>query len=440
MKRHNINAVRTSHYPPHPDFLTLCDELGLWVGGGVRRRDARLIYTGWQGNPPADDAWLRPRCWSAPARMVERDKNHPSVDDPVAREREQGKWGGSTRSRPGSGTGSPSRPIHYERDRAEYRNSDFYSLMYPSLADLAADRAARGGGDPGRASPDDPDGEARRRALPVPALRVRARDGQRPGLAGSDYEEILAGLRAVRRRVRVGVDRSRLADPPQPRARSYVRHGGDIDYQPNGQRFCLDGLLLRRPDAVARASPSSRKAVRARGDARRRRRRSSCATAATQRRHSTHLAFAWTTRGRRRRASPHGVLDVAAARAGRVGDAAAARRRRRRTGGRGGSPSRRRSPSDAPWAPAGHVVAWAQGRSAPGRGWSPRSDAAAVGSGPVLDAAAAPVRDGAEVALGPGDVRRGIRASHPPRRPRARRTAARRAPRARPRTTAARAG
>ena len=31
MKRHNLNAVRTSHYPPHPRFLELCDELGLYV-------------------------------------------------------------------------------------------------------------------------------------------------------------------------------------------------------------------------------------------------------------------------------------------------------------------------------------------------------------------------------------------------------------------------
>jgi beta-galactosidase len=28
MKRHNVNAVRTSHYPPHPRFLELCDEYG----------------------------------------------------------------------------------------------------------------------------------------------------------------------------------------------------------------------------------------------------------------------------------------------------------------------------------------------------------------------------------------------------------------------------
>ncbi len=31
MKQNNINAVRTSHYPPHPDFLDMCDRLGLYV-------------------------------------------------------------------------------------------------------------------------------------------------------------------------------------------------------------------------------------------------------------------------------------------------------------------------------------------------------------------------------------------------------------------------
>ncbi|MGP3963034.1 glycoside hydrolase family 2 TIM barrel-domain containing protein [Nonomuraea sp. 3N208] len=30
MKQHNVNAVRTSHYPPHPAFLDLCDELEEW--------------------------------------------------------------------------------------------------------------------------------------------------------------------------------------------------------------------------------------------------------------------------------------------------------------------------------------------------------------------------------------------------------------------------
>ena len=31
MKAHNVNAVRTSHYPPDPRFLSLCDEYGLYV-------------------------------------------------------------------------------------------------------------------------------------------------------------------------------------------------------------------------------------------------------------------------------------------------------------------------------------------------------------------------------------------------------------------------
>jgi beta-galactosidase len=31
MKKHNINAIRTSHYPPDPYLLDLCDELGFWV-------------------------------------------------------------------------------------------------------------------------------------------------------------------------------------------------------------------------------------------------------------------------------------------------------------------------------------------------------------------------------------------------------------------------
>ncbi len=31
MKRHNINAVRTSHYPNAPEFYRLCDEIGLYV-------------------------------------------------------------------------------------------------------------------------------------------------------------------------------------------------------------------------------------------------------------------------------------------------------------------------------------------------------------------------------------------------------------------------
>ena len=31
MKELNVNTIRTSHYPPHPEFLNMCDELGFYV-------------------------------------------------------------------------------------------------------------------------------------------------------------------------------------------------------------------------------------------------------------------------------------------------------------------------------------------------------------------------------------------------------------------------
>ena len=60
MKQHNINAVRTSHYPPHPHFLELCDEYGLYVidecdletHGFVPEGDMRVA-----DNPAEDPRW-----------------------------------------------------------------------------------------------------------------------------------------------------------------------------------------------------------------------------------------------------------------------------------------------------------------------------------------------------------------------------------------------
>ena len=48
MKRANVDAVRTSHYPPHPEFLRLCDEYGLWVRAwsAISRRTASSTRAG----------------------------------------------------------------------------------------------------------------------------------------------------------------------------------------------------------------------------------------------------------------------------------------------------------------------------------------------------------------------------------------------------------
>ena len=56
MKRHNINAVRTS-YPPDGRFLDLCDELGLWVIDECDLETHGFHLTGRRNNPSADPSW-----------------------------------------------------------------------------------------------------------------------------------------------------------------------------------------------------------------------------------------------------------------------------------------------------------------------------------------------------------------------------------------------
>ena len=77
MKQFNINAVRTSHYPNHPEWYRLADEHGLYVV------DEAFIESHGTGYAPEATLANKPE-WRAAhldrlRRMVERDKNHPSI-------------------------------------------------------------------------------------------------------------------------------------------------------------------------------------------------------------------------------------------------------------------------------------------------------------------------------------------------------------------------
>jgi beta-galactosidase len=78
MKRHNVNAVRTSHYPPATAFLDLCDELGLWVVDECDLETHGFGLLDWRRNPSDDPEWSDAYL-DRMRRMVERDKNHPSI-------------------------------------------------------------------------------------------------------------------------------------------------------------------------------------------------------------------------------------------------------------------------------------------------------------------------------------------------------------------------
>lgn len=78
-KEYNVNCVRTSHYPPDPIFLDLCDEYGIYIVD-----EADIESHGIQtelhkpGKTSHNPAW-QPRYWDRVYRMYERDKNHAGI-------------------------------------------------------------------------------------------------------------------------------------------------------------------------------------------------------------------------------------------------------------------------------------------------------------------------------------------------------------------------
>ena len=82
MKAHNINAVRTSHYPQPTEWYDLCDEYGLLLVDEANI-EAHGCGTGWHDSYPEFHPSHREE-WKGTHHdrvraMVERDKNHPSV-------------------------------------------------------------------------------------------------------------------------------------------------------------------------------------------------------------------------------------------------------------------------------------------------------------------------------------------------------------------------
>jgi beta-galactosidase len=135
MKLHNVNCIRTSHYPNCPRFYNLCDYYGFYVvaetdlethgthmGARELGRDTSRMLT--------DDPEWQPAYIDRIERMVEYIKNHASIifwsmgNEAFYGENHRAmlRW---TKDR------DPSRLTHYERAEAE-PGPDVYSVMYPS--------------------------------------------------------------------------------------------------------------------------------------------------------------------------------------------------------------------------------------------------------------------------------------------------------------------
>ena len=84
MKKNNINAVRTSHYPNQPYFYELCDEYGLYmIAENNLETHGLWCYPGGWGNTPKlvpgdKPEWLEVLLDRA-SSLVESKKNHPAI-------------------------------------------------------------------------------------------------------------------------------------------------------------------------------------------------------------------------------------------------------------------------------------------------------------------------------------------------------------------------
>ncbi|MDT3395992.1 glycoside hydrolase family 2 TIM barrel-domain containing protein [Streptomyces sp. B1866] len=233
MKRHNINAVRTSHYPPHPAFLDLCDELGLWVVDECDLETHGFAPLRWRGNPVDDDRWT-PALLDRARRMVERDKNHPSVimwslGNECGTGRGLTAMAGWIRGR------DPDRPIHYEGDPS-CADADVYARMYAPHEEV--ERIGRRA----EAPLPDPEADARRRALPFVLCEYAHAMGNGPG-GLADYQRLFAAYeRCQGGFVWEWIDHGIARRTPD--GREYHAYGGDFGEELHDGSFVCDGLLF----------------------------------------------------------------------------------------------------------------------------------------------------------------------------------------------------
>lgn len=125
MKAHNLNAVRTSHYPQPELWYELCNKYGLYVIGEANIESHGMGYS--EESLAKDPDWKEAHLYRT-RNMFERDKNQPSIII----------W--SLGNEAGNGvnfyatydylkSADQTRPVQYERAILEY-NTDIFCPMY----------------------------------------------------------------------------------------------------------------------------------------------------------------------------------------------------------------------------------------------------------------------------------------------------------------------
>ena len=237
MKQHNINAIRTSHYPNDPYLYDVCDRLGMYVVD-----EANIETHAYLHSLTKDPTWAA-AILERVVRMAERDKNHPSVimwslgnESGVAPiHRASAEW-----LRGFDGT----RPIHYESGISE---DDLVARVAGATPD-AAEIFARSRPESDVIAPMYPSVEsivawATRREPDRPLIMCEYCHAMGNSCGGLDaYWEAIRTHRGLQGGfVWDWVDQSLVQELPDGRER--LAYGGDFGDVPNDGPFCMNGLV-----------------------------------------------------------------------------------------------------------------------------------------------------------------------------------------------------
>lgn len=243
MKRYNINAVRTSHYPNHPYFYELCDKYGIYVID-----ETNLETHGLRRKIPDSDPQWQNACVDRIKRMILRDRNHPSIIM-WSLGNEAGFGSIFHEMRKNGQKIDQSRPFHYEGDYFLEGVSDVFSTMYTPVEQLE---------EIGKYRPIKT-GHIKRQKIkgnqyrnyPVMLCEYAHAMGNSLGnfqeywdvieqyphiIGGFIWDYIDQGLRKT-----------------DAHGREFWAYGGDYGDKPNSSNFCINGILApdRKPNPAA---------------------------------------------------------------------------------------------------------------------------------------------------------------------------------------------
>ncbi|MBQ7336897.1 MAG: DUF4981 domain-containing protein [Clostridia bacterium] len=245
MKRHNVNAIRTSHYPNDPRLTGLCDIYGLYVIDEADIESHGLAIIGDWGRLTDGEEWKAAYLDRA-ERMMERDKNRVSVVMwSVGNESGVGQNHAAMadyfhRRMPGCLVHSEDATRHVaskvksedpaERAQSTCEYTDVDSRMYPSPADITfyLNRA------------ENP--------KPFYLCEYSHAMGNGPGCLQDYWDQIYENDRFWGGCVWEFIDHS-VATGDNIYAEPHYTYGGDFGDYPHDGCFCVDGLVYpdRRP-------------------------------------------------------------------------------------------------------------------------------------------------------------------------------------------------